>query len=366
MICAGCGLKHRSNVADPNGIGFHRAGKLPPYLLNVAGKLPRYKNLLNVSSELPSYRYARLFASWPRQVFAIVTLVVVTFLMILVGSLAASASSLTILYTNDIHDRLGSLAGLSKLIEQERSIGSPVLLFDSGVTWQDFRAPLYAVWGYDKMVDWMNSVKYDAMEIGNHDLYYGANRLVELSSRADFPILCANMIPFAGYKAPYSPYTMITAAGMRVLVIGVITVEYLSYPDYPWLRYVDPATAIQNVLTQMDGEYDFVIALGHLPVAQAVQIARAVPDIDVFLTGHSHEITPQPVKEGKTLILQAGAFGHYLGRLKLEIDPQSGKIISAHNSLIETKKTPVSLDRGYLKLFTVAALIATSLLLFFR
>jgi len=174
------------------------------------------------------------------------------------------------------------------------------------------------------------------------------------------------MMPFAGYKAPYAPYTMISAAGIRVLVIGVITAEYLSYPDYPWLRYVDPATAIQNVLTQMDGEYDLVIALGHLPVAQAVQIARAVPDIDVFLTGHSHEITPQPVKEGKTLILQAGAFGHYLGRLELQIDPQSGKIISAHNSLIETKKTPVDLDRGYLKLFTVAALIATSLLLFFR
>ncbi len=319
--------------------------------LNVADELPRYEGAVaSVASELVS------------DVLRFVPVAI--FLIILMGSIAAFASSLTILYTNDIHDRLGSLAGLSELIEQERSSGSPVLLFDSGDTWQDFRVPLYAVWGADKMVAWMNRVKYDAMEIGNHDLYYGADRLAAISSKIEFPVLCSNMVPFPGYKAPYAPYTIIDAGGMRVLVIGVITAEYLSYPDYPWLRYVNPAQAIKQVLSETKGQADFVIVLGHLPVAQAARIARAVPGIDVFLTGHSHEITPQPVRQGKTLIVQAGAFGHYLGRLKLQIDPQSGQITSAANSLLETKKTPVALDRGYLKLFTVAALIATSLLLF--
>jgi len=291
---------------------------------------------------------------------------IVLFLMIVVVSMVTSAASLTILYTNDIHNRLGSLVGLSELIEQERATGGPVLLFDSGDTWQDFRVPLYAVWGADEMVEWMNSVGYDAMAIGNHDIYYGVDRLAELSSKAEFPLLSANMVPLAGCKALYAPYTMIDAAGMRVLVIGVITAEYLSYPEYPWLKYVDPAQAIQSVLDEMRRQSDLVIVLGHLPVAEAVQIVRVVPDIDVFLTGHSHEITPEPVREGKTLILQAGAFGHYLGRLKLEINPQSGEITSASNALLETKKAPGTLDRGFLKLFTMAALLAASLLLFIR
>lgn len=99
-----------------------------------------------------------------------------------------------------------------------------------------------------------------------------------------------------------------------MLVIGVITAEYVSYPDYPWLKYIHPAQAIQRVLKETEGKVDFVVVLGHLPVAHAVQIARKVPDIDVFLTGHSHETTPDPVREGKTLILQAGAFGRYLAR----------------------------------------------------
>jgi len=294
------------------------------------------------------------------------SLTALVFLTVLPIGWAVSASSLTILYTNDIHDRLAPLASLGELIEEERASGGPMLLFDSGDTWQDFRVPLYAVWGADEMVAWMNRVGYDAMAIGNHELYYGAQRLAKLSSTTSFPLLCANMIPLAENPAPFVPYTMISTGGMRVLVIGLITAEYLSYPDYPWLKYIDAAQAIQRALKETEGKADFVVVLGHLPVAQAVQIARVVPDIDVFLTGHSHEITPDPVREGKTLILQAGAFGRYLGRLKLEIDPQSGEILSARNSLLETKRIPVALNRGLLKLLTVVALIATSLLLLTR
>jgi 2',3'-cyclic-nucleotide 2'-phosphodiesterase (5'-nucleotidase family) len=276
------------------------------------------------------------------------------------------ASPLTILYTNDIHSRLDRLEGLAALIAEERSQTGDLLLFDVGDAWHDFRVPLYAVWGADEVVAWMNRVGYDAMAVGNHDLYWGAERLAELSSTADFPLLVANLLPRHGVVAPFVPYTIRTVDGLQVLIIGLLTPEDFPYPDYPWVRYIKPAEALHMVLEETGAEVDFVVVLGHLSVARAVQIARVVPDIDIFLTGHSHETTPDPMREGKTLILQAGAFGCYLGRLKLEIDSQSGEIVSARNSLLETKKTPVVLDRGRLKLFTVVALIATSLLLLTR
>ncbi len=276
------------------------------------------------------------------------------------------ASSLTILYTNDIHSRFDRLEGLATLIMAERSQTDDLLLFDVGDAWHDFRVPLYAVWGADEIVAWMNRVGYDAMAVGNHDLYWGAERLAELSAEADFPLLAANLLTRYGVVAPFIPYTIRTIDGLQVLVIGLLTSEDFPCSDYPWVRHIEPAEALRRVLEETGAEIGFVVVLGHLPVARAVQIARKVPDIDVFLTGHSHETTPDPVREGKTLILQAGAFGRYLGRLKLEIDPQSGKIVSARNSLLETKKNPVVLDRGLLKLFTVVALIATSLLLLTR
>lgn len=267
------------------------------------------------------------------------------------------ASSLTILYTNDLHTRLGRTEGLSELIERERAGGNPVLLLDAGDTWQDFRVPLYAVWGAEEMVDWMNRVGYDAMALGNHDLYWGADQLAGLCERATFPVLCANLHPSAGISPPFIPYTIVSVGEVDVLVIGLITLEYLPYPDFPWLRYVAPDTALQNVLGTVDERAELVVVVGHLPVEEATRIVQAVPNIDVFLTGHSHETTPEPVRAGETLILQAGAFGQFLGRLWLEIDTETGDILSATNELLLTKKSPVRLDRGYLRLFQVSLLI---------
>lgn len=60
----------------------------------------------------------------------------------------AWGETITILYTNDLHTRLNRLSGLATQIERIRAeAAGPVLLFDSGDTWQDYRLPVYAVWG---------------------------------------------------------------------------------------------------------------------------------------------------------------------------------------------------------------------------
>jgi 2',3'-cyclic-nucleotide 2'-phosphodiesterase (5'-nucleotidase family) len=291
---------------------------------------------------------------------ALVKLIIVLLLTWMV-SIGAYCASLTILYTNDIHNRLGSLDSLGQLISRERTNLNPVLLFDCGDAWHDFRVPIYAVWGSTEMLDWMNGAGYDAMAIGNHDLYYGPERLAKLSLKADFPLLCANLVPLQEMRVPFSPYKIIALGNLRVLVIGVITSELLCYPDYPWLKYIDPARAIETVLGELSAVVDLVVVLGHLSVDEAVRIASRVPEIDVFLTGHSHEVTPEPMRQGRTIIVQAGSFGNYLGRLELDIDPLSGRVLTAENSLVETYKAPVMLNRGLLRLFSVLVLIGISL-----
>jgi len=273
-----------------------------------------------------------------------------------------SASSLTILYTNDLHVRLGRLESVAELIAQERSTDDPVLLLDAGDTWQDFRTPLAAVWGAEEVVDWMNRIGYDAMALGNHDLYWGADVLAALCERASFPVLCANLRPSAGIAPPFVPYTIVSVGELEVLVVGLITAEYLPYPDFPWLRYMPPIAALQDILDTHSERADLVVAVGHLPVADATRIVRSVPGVDVFLTGHSHEVTVEPVRVGDTLILQAGAFGHFLGRLRLEIDAETGDILSAKNDLLPTRKAPTNLGRGLLRLVEVLTLSGVLLL----
>jgi len=273
----------------------------------------------------------------------------------------ATGRTLTVLYTNDLHLRLARLESMAALIEAERASGTPVLLVDAGDAWHDFRRPLTAVWGADAMVDWMNRVGYDAMALGNHDLYWMSDRLFELSDRARFPLLCANLEPTAEVATPFARSVVLTLDGIRALLLGVVTSEHLPYPDYPWLRYLDPAEAIAREIDASDDPVDLVVAIGHVPVDRAVRIVEAVPTIDLFVSGHSHEVTIEPVRVGESLVVQTGAFGQRLGRLVLDVDrADEGRI--AASEFLETERAPTAFDRGLFQFLAVAScLIATVL-----
>ena len=277
-----------------------------------------------------------------------------TFAFVLLIFPAVLGSSLTILYTNDLHSRLSRVASLGELIDQERRGEGSTLLLDAGDCWHDFRLPVNAVWGAWEMTKWMNSVSYDAMALGNHELYWGADELARLCGAAEFPVLCSNLIAKRDIDPPFLPSTVVTVGDLQVLIVGLVTAELLPYPDYPWLDLVPAERALQKILEQRGQDADLAIALSHLSIERASMIATAVDGIDVFLTGHSHETTPKPLVVNDSLIVQAGAFGEKLGKLQLEIDPETGRISEAENVLLETERAPVCLNRGYLELLKVA------------
>ena len=284
-------------------------------------------------------------------------------LVLAVGT--ARGSELTILYTNDLHARLGQLESLAALVGRERQEGKPVLLLDAGDTWQDFRAPLPVVWGAGETLAWMNEVGYSAMVLGNHDLYFGAEWLATLAAKANFPILSANLIALAGWKAPFVSYAFVPCGNLRVLVVGLTTGEFFPYTDFPWLRYEDPARALMGALeAAADEPRDLVIALCHLSVNEARRLAEAAPGVDLFVTGHSHEETPDPVRVGDALIVQARPFGEALGCLRLDVDQETGAVRLVDNALLRADTRPVAAAPGLLRLFEVVSLACILVLLF--
>lgn len=275
-----------------------------------------------------------------------------------VAGCAATATEITILYTNDLHLRLSRLESISALVAAERARSCAVLLFDAGDTWQDFRNPVFAVWGAQSMVEWMNRTRYDAMALGNHDFYWGARDLGRLAEAAEFPLLCANLTPTTPTLPPFVASIRTTVADVDVLVVGIVTEEYFPYLDYPWLLPIDAANAVGGEVAAHGDGVDLVVCVGHLPIAHARAVASAVPAIDVFLTGHSHEETAVPVYVGETLIVQSGAFGTNLGRLVLDVDPETGECRFVSNDLLPTEKAPAEIGRGLVRLLEVLALLA--------
>ena len=277
-------------------------------------------------------------------------------------ALPVAAAPLTILYTNDLHLRFERLDSLERIIAEQRQNAGALLLLDAGDTWQDFRQPIAAVWGADEMVEWMNRAGYDAMALGNHDFYWGAERLAQLAAHVRFALLCSSLRPIPGSRAPFVPAATFDAGGLSVYVVGLTTSEYHAFSAMPWLQYIPPVEVLETELARRPEGADLTVVLAHVPVADAVGIARRVPGIDIFITGHSHEETIEPIVVGETVIVQSGRFGQKLGRLDLEIDADGNHRVVAHR-LIPTEKAPAELGRGLRQLARVLAALSLSVLL---
>lgn len=278
-------------------------------------------------------------------------------------ALPARADTVRILYTNDLHLRLGRLASIEREIAAARESGDSVLLLDAGDTWQDFRVPLYATWGAETMVQWMNRVGYDAMALGNHDFYWSWPKVGDLVTSAAFPVLCANLAAVDSEASPFPASRRISVGGCDVLIVGITALELLPALDFPWLRPVDPASALRREVESALGDVDLVVCLAHVPVRVAEQLARAVPQVDVFVTGHSHETTEAPRVVGDSLIVQSGAFGRWVGELVLEIDDGSVRCID-HSLLPTQEEAAADTGRGFMHLLAIAvAILAFSIAL---
>jgi 2',3'-cyclic-nucleotide 2'-phosphodiesterase (5'-nucleotidase family) len=283
--------------------------------------------------------------------------------VLLIVALGCVSSPLTILYTNDLHLRFARLTSIERLIAEERAGEAPVLLFDAGDTWQDFRRPLPAVWGADRMVEWMNRVGYDAMALGNHDMYWGAERLDGLARKANFPILCANLRPVRHGSVPFASSARLEADEVSVLAIGLITEELLPYSAYPALHVVPAATAVRDEIDRAANDAELIVVVAHLSIADAIRVAERVPKIDVFVTGHSHEATTVPIRVGETLIVQSGAFGEHIGRLAIDVDPATGGHRLIDHELIPTETAPTDVGRGLRQLLRVLVVTVAATLL---
>jgi 2',3'-cyclic-nucleotide 2'-phosphodiesterase (5'-nucleotidase family) len=94
----------------------------------------------------------------------------------------------------------------------------------------------------------------------------------------------------------------------------------------------DELPPIIDLLRTME-KVDLIILISHLGFPQDMKLLSEVHGIDVCLSGHTHNRLYNPVLNGKTIIIQSGCHGSFLGRLDLEMD--SGQIVDYRHRLIE-------------------------------
>lgn len=259
----------------------------------------------------------------------------------------------TILHTNDEHSHLiphpaiddhpeqpnsasGGFARLAGVINeiraQKESEGEPVLLFSGG---DILGGPVF---GWMPLMDGVaaemklfQEIGYDAITIGNHEFDYGTDVFASYLKAAGYPesnektvILSSNAIPPDGHPLNevgiHQTFIKELSNGLKIGVFGLIgddAVNKAARPDD--VVFTDPIETAQKMVERLLEEgADILISVNHSGVYEDRILAEAVPEIDVIVGGHTHTPLYEPIRVGKTIIVQAGSYLSYLGRLEVE------------------------------------------------
>jgi 2',3'-cyclic-nucleotide 2'-phosphodiesterase (5'-nucleotidase family) len=306
-------------------------------------------------------------------------------LFILLGNFSLNAEEypndeylkIVTIFTNDIHGGIdrseasfinpdfppvlggGSVAGryiLEKRREAEQN-GWGFLLIDAGDFYQG--TPLGTLSEGEAVIEYMNTIGYDVLSIGNHDFDNGWKNLKKLSEQAHFPFLASNLYrKSTGELVDFAkPYIIKEFQGVKIGIIGTTlsSTPNMSYPEHvedldfrsevsginhylpevkaqgantiillthAWLAY-DPEEGYKEMLANLKN--------GELPESyntSAQAIAHSVPGIDIMFSGHLHRGFYKPWEDplNHTLIFQNYANGSNLGHVNFYIHRKTGTL----------------------------------------
>jgi 5'-nucleotidase / UDP-sugar diphosphatase len=249
------------------------------------------------------------------------------------SSPSSHLKTLTILHTNDFHAQLlakdpgpkGGAANIAAFFKQMRKTHKDVLVLSGGDS--VLGSPVSTMFEGKPIFEVMNACGYDAAVVGNHELDYGVKLLMEYRKIAKFPILSANFM--MNGKLLMEPTAVIEVNGIKVGLLGV-TAQW----DTPGVTWVSPEEAIKKYLPALKHRTNVVVLLSHLGSGEDTRMAQSISGIDVIVGGHTHNALEKPVMAGKTIIVQAGKHGQYVGVLELTIDTQAGKVVSHSGRLV--------------------------------
>ena len=289
---------------------------------------------------------------------------------------------ITILHTNDFHARFrpiskydnncsaknnakgkcfGGSARLSSAIEDARSRHSNTILLDGG---DQFQGTLfYNLYKGKVAAEMMNMLGYDGMAVGNHEFDDGPETLRVFMDSVDFPVLMANanvdMEP--ELKDQLQKSTTLYKNNRKIGLIGINTVDTaeLSSPGENVI-FTDAVAAVQSEVDFLtEAGVNIIILLSHSSYRVDKMIAANTTGVDVIVGGHDNTLLsnvsdrakgPYPTVVNGTQIVQAYAYGKFLGELSVLFDEEgnvihaSGEPIIIDSSVNENSQIVARLD----------------------
>ena len=273
---------------------------------------------------------------------------------------ADSAKQIDVLFTHDTHshldsfstivngkqEKVGGFAKIKTLINEKKKEDPDTLILDGG----DFSMGTLIQTVYDteaaelRMLGYLG---YDVTTLGNHEFDYRSKGLANMlkaakSSGETLPeIVVCNVDWESMEKAGLSDgqkqiqsafetygvkdYVMVQKGDVKIAVVGVFGKDALECAPTCELSFKDPIEAVKQTVEEIrkNEDADMIACVSHSGTwedeskSEDELLAKAVPELDLIISGHTHSELTEAIQHGNTYIVSCGEYGRNLGSLSM-------------------------------------------------
>ena len=271
-----------------------------------------------------------------------------------------SGRQLDVVFLHDTHSHLdsfftvedgqrttvGGFAHIKTLIDQAREKNPNLLVLDGG----DFSMGTLVQTIYDSdapELRMLGLLGCDVTTLGNHEFDYrsaGLAGALKAAKESGDPIpamvLCnidwetmeaegltedQRLLKdaFEGYGM--KNYIIVVKGDVRIAVFGIFGVDSLACAPTCVLKFRDASQAAAETVREIreNEDVDMIACVSHAGTSPDESksedeiLAKAVPEIDLIISGHTHTALEEPILQGDTYIVSCGEYGKNLGTLSM-------------------------------------------------
>ena len=284
--------------------------------------------------------------------------------LLLVLFLSGLHAEISIIFTHDLHSHFdpenylrngqvaqrGGYARMKTAIDRITVRYPDSFIFDAG----DFAmgTPYQTIYSNEAPeLRLMGRMGFDAVVLGNHEFDYRTQGLTDMlnSAMASGDTLPALVISNIDWERTFADslrasnaralqtamnrygavdYIVIEKDGIKAAIFGIMGKSADDYAPESGLYFKDQIQTAREIVAQIKANTnaDIIICLSHSGTdsnpnrSDDELLAKAVPEIDVIISGHSHTRLDQPIIIGNTYIVSSGEHSYDIGHLRLVRD----------------------------------------------
>jgi len=168
----------------------------------------------------------------------------------------------------------------------------------------------------EKLVEAMHHLELKFYVPGDQDFALGTDWLADLSKKAKFTFLLANVRAENPFKS--KKWARVSVGEKKLVFIGVLDPELLQAQQAA--LFSSPEVAIEASLKEADPSDDeMVVLLSHSGMDRDRRYAQLFPRLNWIIGAHTQSFTQRPIEEGGTQIVQVLSRNHYIGQIEFGV-----------------------------------------------